>query len=87
MEAIYFFETSDDFQESTRRYITEDGALHNHGCENNKSYTAFYIMKRISFADEGWHSMRYNGRIMQYFAAVTVLTVCLVTVYLSGEMH
>jgi hypothetical protein len=31
-------ETSVDFQRNTRRYIPEDGTLHDHRCENLKSY-------------------------------------------------
>jgi hypothetical protein len=38
MEAICSSETSVDFQRTTRRYITEDSTLHNHRCENLKSY-------------------------------------------------
>jgi allantoicase len=87
MEAIYYSETSVDFDGSTRRYIPEDSALHNNRCENIKSYSSYlFVMKRSTFADGGIHNMRYNGRIMQHFAAVTDVTVCLVTVYLSGEM-
>jgi hypothetical protein len=36
--AICCSETSVDFQRTTRRYIPEDGTLHNHRCENLKSY-------------------------------------------------
>jgi hypothetical protein len=28
-----------DIQRTTRRYIPEDSTLHNHRCENRKSYT------------------------------------------------
>jgi hypothetical protein len=38
MEAVYYSETSVDFQRTTRRYIPEDGTLHNHRCKNLKSY-------------------------------------------------
>jgi hypothetical protein len=38
MEAIYSSERSVDFQRTTRRYIPEDSSLHNHRCENLKSY-------------------------------------------------
>jgi hypothetical protein len=38
MEAICSSETSVDFQRTTQRYIPEDGTLHNHRCENLKSY-------------------------------------------------
>jgi hypothetical protein len=33
-----FSETSVVFQQTTRRYIPEDSTLHNHRCENLKSY-------------------------------------------------
>jgi hypothetical protein len=38
MEAICSSETSVDTQLTTRRYFPEDGTLHNHRCENLKSY-------------------------------------------------
>jgi hypothetical protein len=41
MEAICSSETSVHFQRTTRRYIPEDGTLHNHRCENLKSYIMF----------------------------------------------
>jgi hypothetical protein len=37
-EAICSSEMSVDFQWTTRRYIPEDGTLHNHRCENLESY-------------------------------------------------
>jgi hypothetical protein len=37
-EAICSSETSVDSERTTRRYIPEDGTLHNHRCENLKSY-------------------------------------------------
>jgi hypothetical protein len=39
MEAIFFCETSVDFKLPTRLYVPEDSTLHNHHCENFKSYT------------------------------------------------
>jgi hypothetical protein len=39
IEAICSSETSVDTQRTTRRYILEDGTLHNHHCENLKSRT------------------------------------------------
>jgi hypothetical protein len=36
-------ETSDGFQRTTRRYIPEDRTLHNHRCENLKSYIKFHV--------------------------------------------
>jgi hypothetical protein len=38
MEAICSSETSVDFQWTTWRYIPEDSIIHNHRCENLKSY-------------------------------------------------
>jgi hypothetical protein len=39
MEATCSSETSVDFELTTRRYIPEDGTIHNHRRENLKSYT------------------------------------------------
>jgi hypothetical protein len=39
IEAKYSSKMSLVFHRSTRRYIPEDGTLHNHHCENIKSYT------------------------------------------------
>jgi hypothetical protein len=41
MEAICSSETSDETQRTTRRHIPEDDTLHNHRCENLKSYFYF----------------------------------------------
>jgi hypothetical protein len=41
MEATFSSETSVDTLRTTRRYIPEDGTLHNHRCENLKSL--FYV--------------------------------------------
>jgi hypothetical protein len=38
MEAILSSETSVNFQRTAQRNITEDSTLHNHRCENLKSY-------------------------------------------------
>jgi hypothetical protein len=38
VEATCSFETSVDFQKTTRPYIPEDGTIHNQRCENLKSY-------------------------------------------------
>jgi hypothetical protein len=51
MEATYFSETSVDFQRITRRYIPEDRTLHNHRCENLRSYikpSASYLLIILS---------------------------------------
>jgi hypothetical protein len=38
MEATCYSETSIDFQPTTMRYIPADTTLHNHRCENLRSY-------------------------------------------------
>jgi hypothetical protein len=38
MEAIFSSETSAETRRTTRRHIPEDDSLHNHRCENLKSY-------------------------------------------------
>jgi hypothetical protein len=43
MEATCSSETWVDTQRTTRRYIPEDGTLHNHRCENLKSYTVMNL--------------------------------------------
>jgi hypothetical protein len=42
MEARCSSETSVDFQRTTRRYVAQDIILHNHRCENLKSYIKLY---------------------------------------------
>jgi hypothetical protein len=49
MEAICSSETSVDTQRTTRRYITEDGTLHNHPCEDLKSYNLETCLKQCHF--------------------------------------
>jgi hypothetical protein len=46
MEAICSSETSVDSQRTTRRYISEDGTLHNHRCDNLRSYDFKYVSKQ-----------------------------------------
>jgi hypothetical protein len=51
MEAICSSETSVDTQRTTQRHIIEDGTLHNHRCENLKSYKigSVHILKTFFF--------------------------------------
>jgi hypothetical protein len=53
MEAICSSETSVETQHTTRRHIPEDDTLHNHRCENLKSYIVFKCVHP--------HSVRYNS--------------------------
>jgi hypothetical protein len=48
MEATCSSETSGDFQQPTWRYIPEDTAVHNHRCENLKSYIMVNLMTQRS---------------------------------------
>jgi hypothetical protein len=43
MEAICFSETSVSSQQTTRRHIPEEHTLHNHHCENLKSYILHFL--------------------------------------------
>jgi hypothetical protein len=45
MEAICSSETSVATQQTTRRHIPEDDTLHNHLCENLKSYVDKFYFK------------------------------------------
>jgi hypothetical protein len=44
MEAMCSSETSVDIQRTARRYIPEVDTLHNHRCENLKSYISKYVL-------------------------------------------
>jgi hypothetical protein len=49
MEAVRTYETSVNFNVTTRRYIPEDSKLHTRRCENLKSPTLFSFYKQINF--------------------------------------
>jgi hypothetical protein len=49
MEAMCSSETSVNIQRTTRHYIPEDGTLHNHCCENLKSYMEYISSLSISY--------------------------------------
>jgi hypothetical protein len=51
MEAIRSSETSGATQRTTRRHIPEDDTLHNHRCENLKSYIKIHLYKTIRFPE------------------------------------
>jgi hypothetical protein len=53
MEAIYSSETSVASQQTTRRHIPEDDALHNHCCDNPKSYINLLYYKIAICLQEG----------------------------------
>jgi hypothetical protein len=47
MEATCTYETTVDFQRTTRPYIPEDRTLHNHRCENLKPYMVNNTLESI----------------------------------------
>jgi hypothetical protein len=47
MEATCSPRTLVDFQQTTQRYVPEDRTLHNHQCENTKSYFVITCLIRI----------------------------------------
>jgi hypothetical protein len=44
VELICFSEMLVDFQQTTQRYIPNDRILHNHHCENLKSYFIWFVL-------------------------------------------
>jgi hypothetical protein len=47
MKVICSSETSVDFQRPTHRYIPRDSDLHNHRCENLKSYKLLILLRNL----------------------------------------
>jgi hypothetical protein len=78
MEAMFLSETSVDFQRTTRSYITEYSTLHNHRCENLKSYVKrsvqmCKILRRFPSscsAESDIVRVRYNDRNLLHFIAM-----------------
>jgi hypothetical protein len=60
MEAICSSETSVETQLTTRRHIPEDDTLHNHRCENLKSYTALLMFILTDFSWRNSYEMLEN---------------------------
>jgi hypothetical protein len=81
MEAKCSSETSVDIQRTTRRYIPEDGTLHNHRCENLKSYITLLINIYNKFRDVVTdihvHRVRDFKRIMgiMVWREISILTL------------
>jgi hypothetical protein len=48
MEVVWSSETSADFQQTTWRYISEDGTFYEHRCENLKPYIQAYLLMELS---------------------------------------
>jgi hypothetical protein len=62
IETICSSETSVVTQRTTRRYIPDDGTLHNHRCENLKSYTIIYF--HVGFhTDSSWYHQNHGHEL------------------------
>jgi hypothetical protein len=66
MEAIYSSESSVDFQRNAWRFIPEDRTLHDHHCENLKSYIInnIYSDLRSMMQDKKINSVAYLLRLL-----------------------
>jgi hypothetical protein len=56
MKATCSSETADEFQRTTRRYISDDRTVHNHRCENVKSCTETHAVRHSQ--QLGLHTFR-----------------------------
>jgi hypothetical protein len=77
MEAIYSSEMSVDFQQNTRRYIPEHNTLHNHHCENLKSYTGihWFNSKKINLQIDWFNNqLTINWQLTKNCTQPTALT-------------
>jgi hypothetical protein len=50
MEAMCSSETSVETQQTKRRHFPEDDTLHNHSCENLKSYIILLLLRVYSLS-------------------------------------
>jgi hypothetical protein len=69
MEALCSSETSVATQQTTRRHIPEDDTLHNHRCENLKSYRKFlgYISNCQLFKEDSTEKV---GAVVTHFTCI-----------------
>jgi hypothetical protein len=82
-EAICSFETSAGLQWTTRRYIPEDSSLHNHRCENHKSYNILMFSNAVkgyhyssSPTHMFWSMERYVGNNVSSICGLLIDTWC-----------
>jgi hypothetical protein len=78
-------ETPADFQRTTRRYIPEDGTLHNHRCENLNSYiflTCSWILFVIARSTQNAKMQRTRVETLRNALRITlsnlVMVICVV---------
>jgi hypothetical protein len=65
MDAICSSETSVETQRTTRRYIPEDDTLHDHRCENLKSYKVRY-RKKVFVKIKDYLQLGYRFRLSEF---------------------
>jgi hypothetical protein len=97
MEAICSSEMSVNFQRTTRRYIPEDSTLHNHCCENLKSYRGilYCLLKLIiklfaylqSFAEHSFGIIIPITFIWYYIIMTCVCSTCFYLFFILGLLH
>jgi hypothetical protein len=75
MKAIYYAETSVDFERTTRRYIAQDRTLHNHRCENLKFYVKIFISWHSEIQQIGLSNVKFNLKHTVLFTVCVNLRV------------
>jgi hypothetical protein len=81
MDATFSFETSVDFQRTTRRNIPEDRTLQNHRCENLNSYIILYFVQDNYEVNVNTCLPR-SGKML-----ATILKICLKTLHMLFHMR
>jgi hypothetical protein len=69
-EVTFSSETSADFQRTTRRYIPEGRTLHNHRCENLRSYIIKFI-PRITHRNNTCERAQIKKVLIMQFSPVS----------------
>jgi hypothetical protein len=89
MEEICSSETSVDTQRSRLRYIPEDGTLHNHRCENLKSYALRCVWRLYPFICPVYFLRNYSRLTTWIILLVVYLSLRIVALWgaLSQDPH
>jgi hypothetical protein len=83
MEACSY-KISDDFQQTTGPYVPEDRTLHNHQCENHKSYFLYLSAKSninmiyttLSIPDMMFYIHGAGQGLEKYFVNFSLSLIC-----------
>jgi hypothetical protein len=93
IEAMFFSETSVDFRRTMRRYIPEDNnTLHNHRCENLRSYRMIDIkaLENHSFAyvADTWSSYSRNWYLQSVHCGSSIRNLDIfLRFYINGDVN